>query len=251
MKIADATASRIVELWTAAQPQVQRATYLEHAAQELATIVHERFSESVVIARVFFTVPFEALPSANRAFVQSLADAADVGAGLKPATPVLSLIGTHGEEPDWTDRRKSKGHVGIPLISSGFVGSVPMISRLLKELGVPLEWVDSHESTMIETTMGRTAGLFFVEDAARATDSQGRKIIAAQDFVSRYGVKCVFGIGSVYMGGQIVVLVVFCRDTFARTAAEHFMALAALFTGATPLIVGAAKVFDPQAGVRR
>ena len=70
-----------------------------------------------------------------------------------------------------------------------------MISRLLKELGVPLDWVDGHDSSMIEKTMARSAGLFFVEDASEATDQEGRKIIAAQDFVSQYGVKGVFGIG--------------------------------------------------------
>ena len=57
---------------------------------------------------------------------------------------------------------------------------------------------------MIEKTMGRTAGLFFVEDASRATDHHGRKIIAAQEFVDTYRVKAVFGIGGAYVAGQIV-----------------------------------------------
>ena len=145
MKIADASPYRIAELWTSVESQVQRSSYLEQASQELATAIHEQFAESVVIARVFLTVPFDALPPASRRFVQALTDSAhssDPRAELKPATPVLSLIGTHGEEADWHDRRKSKNHVGIPLISSAFVDAIPMISRVLKELAFRLPgWI--------------------------------------------------------------------------------------------------------------
>ena len=119
--------------------------------------------------------------------------------------------------------------MGIPLISAAFVGAIPMIARLIKELGVPLEWVDRHDSEMIIRTMGTSAGLFFVDDAGEATDHQGRKIIAAQDFVSSYDVKSVFGIGGAYTSGQILVVVVFCRDTLSRATAERFLALTNLF----------------------
>ena len=225
------------------ESQVEHASCLEEAAQALTAAVHKEFGNSVVIARTFFTVPFDSLPAGNQAFVKNLAEGAGAEAALKTATPVLSLIGTHGVEAAWNDRRQSKGHVGIPLISSKFVGAIPMISRLLKELGVPLDWVDSHDSSMIETTMARSAGLFFVEDASEATDQEGRKIIAAQDFVARYGVKGVFGIGGAYVGGQMLVLVVFCRDSFQRAAAEPFMALTTLFKTKTSSLVGAGKVF--------
>ncbi len=63
---------------------------------------------------------------------------------------MLSLPGTHGQEADWNDRHKSTGHVDIPVISSASVGTIPMISRLLKELGVPLDWIDSHDSEIIK-----------------------------------------------------------------------------------------------------
>ena len=112
MKITDASPYRIAELWTGVEPQVHRASYLEQASQQLATAVHEQFAESVVIARVFLTVPFDALPPASRHFVEALAASAhsdDPDAGLKPATPVLSLVGTHGEEAEWCDRRRGIG----------------------------------------------------------------------------------------------------------------------------------------------
>jgi hypothetical protein len=217
MRIEAATAETPLELWSAIEQAIAPAERLEEAAQELAARFYTTFEESVVLARVFVTVPFGELPPANQKVVAALADSAST---LNPTTPVLSLVGTRGQEEGWNDRRRSNGHVGIPLISSAFVEAIPMIARLLKEIGVPIEWMDSHATDVIVESLGRSTGLFYVEDAARAVDEQGRKIIAAQDFVRSYGVESVFGISGVYGNGQIAVLVVFCRDAFTREAAE-------------------------------
>ena len=77
-----------------------------------------------------------------------------------------------------------------------------MISRLLRELGVPIEWIDSHDSEIIRKAVGDSSGLFFVDDAAAAKDHEGRNIIVAQDFVSAQGVKSVFGAGEAYANGH-------------------------------------------------
>jgi hypothetical protein len=206
--------------------------------------VHRQFSESIVLARAFCTVPFDELPPHRRRFVEELAEKAGVASSLRPVTPVLSLIGTHGTEPDWCVSGKSRGHLGIPLISATFVDAIPMISGLLKELGIPLDWADTYDTAMIEKTLGRTAGLFFVEDARRATDQHGRKIISSQEFVASHGIRSVLGTGGGYVGGQIVILMLFCRDSFPRTAAECFMALIALFKRKTADLVGSGRVFS-------
>ncbi len=239
MKINQATSQMVSELLAQIEPRIQGVETLEDAAQELVATLQQKFDESVVIARAFVTVPYGSLPPENKEFVQKLAGSAD----LKPATPVLSLIGTYGQESDWRDRRKSKGHVGIPMISSTFVEAIPMISRLLKELGVPMTWVDSHDTEIIVKTMDPSGGLFFVDDAAEATDHQGRKIIAAQDFVSSYSVKSVFGTGGVYPGGQIVVIVAFCRDIFTRAEAERFLEVNSWFRNKTGSLVQSTKIF--------
>jgi hypothetical protein len=85
--------------------------------------------------------------------------------------------------------------------------------------------------------------LFFVDNAAEATDHQGRKIIAAQDFVSAYSVKSVFGTGGVYPGGQIVVIVAFCRDGFTKAAAEHFLEVNSWFRNKTGSLVQSTEIF--------
>ncbi|NIV94878.1 hypothetical protein GWN42_19325 [candidate division KSB1 bacterium] len=243
MKIEQATSAIVSQLWAEVLPQVREAQHLEEAAQTLAETLHSQFSDSVVVARVFLTVPFGDLPKTNKEFVQNLAESAGAADALKADTPVLSLIGTHGQEKDWCDRRKSKGHVGIPLISADFVGAIPMISRLLKEFGVPMDFLDSHDPDVLIETIGQKTGLFFVEDAAKATDAQGRKIIAAQDFVSDHNVKSVFGIGGAYDNGELFVNVVFCRDAFSRNTAEHFLTLASMFQNQTNGLVSSGRIF--------
>jgi hypothetical protein len=222
------------------EPRVELATSLEEAAQALVTALYAQFAQSVILARVYVTVPFAALPPPTRSFVQALPGAAAV---LTGATPVLSLVGTQGQKADWNDRRKSKQHGTVPLISAEFVDGIPMIARLLREVGVPLDWIDSHDTRRLVTTIGRTVGLFFVEDAVRATDDRGRKVIPAVDFVFAYDVKSVFGTGGAYSGGQMLVVVIFCRDRLARSTAELFLSLADLFRSKTESLIALAKVF--------
>ena len=244
MKIEQANSSTVADLWSEVEPRVLAAGFLEEGAQALAVALFGHFEESVVLARVFVTVPFAELPKTNQQFVRGLVESTEAVADLKQTTPVLSLIGTYGQEEDWRDRRRSKGHVGIPMISSSFVGAILMISRLLKELGVPVDWVDSHDSEMIVNTIGSATGLFFVENAATATDAEGRNIIVARDFVSNYEVKSVFGIGGAYSTGQIAVIVTFCRIQLPRSVTERFLALAAFFIGKTTGIVERGRIFS-------
>ena len=243
MKFEQVTGASIAQLWTTVEPHVQRATSLEEAAQVLATALYTHFAESAILARAYVTVPFAALPPPTQAFVQALPGAA---AALTGTTPVLSLVGTQGQKVDWNDRRKSKQHAAIPLLSAEFVDGIPMIARLLRELGVPLDWIDSHDARRLVATIGTTVGLFYVEDAVRAMDERGRKVIPAVDFVFAYDVKSVFGTGGAYSSGQMLVIVVFSRDPVARVTAEMFLPLVDLFKGKTASLVAPAHVFAPH-----
>lgn len=244
MKIQEADSAKLTQLWSGVETRVEQAACAEEAAQAFASAVYGSFSDSVVLMRVFLTVPFARLPKSNQDFVRNLAQSAGGASDLKETTPVLSLLGSCGQEPDWNDRRKSKGHMGIPLISSSFVGEIPMISRLLRELGVPIDWIDSHDSGIIKKAVSDSSGLFFVDDATTAKDHEGRNIIAAQDFVSGYNVKSVFGAGEAYENGQMMVFVLFCRDTCSREVAERYALLANSFKGHTSSQVEAGKIFS-------
>src|SRR5262245_30022628 len=93
---------------------------LEEAAQRCVSFCYDAFREDLVLIRLFATVEFGKLPPANQVFVRKLAEAKQIGALLTDTTPVLSLLGTRGLQSDWNDRRRSEGHVGIPLVSASF-----------------------------------------------------------------------------------------------------------------------------------
>lgn len=243
MEIGRATPSRLTDLWKGIEPKVRSSRTLEAASQVMARAIFDEFEESVVLARIFVTAPYDSLTPVRRRFVQNVARTARVEESLRTATPVLSLVGTFGSQGDWRDPLSSQGHLGIPLVSASFVDAIPMISGLLKDLGIPLEWADTYDAATIERTIGRSAEMFFVSDASQATDSRGRKIISAGSFVSGHGIHAVFGVGGAYIGGQILVLMVFCRDGLTRAAAEPFMAMTALFKAKTAHLVGAGRIF--------
>ncbi len=181
--------------------------------QRFAGLVYQAFQQSIVLIRVFVTVPFEELPPSNHYVVQNLATGAGISALMGPRTPILSLTGTYGVESAWQDRSQSKGHVGIPLVSGNFVDSIPMMSRLLKEPGFDMAWLDSRGPGMTKQLMGSISGVFYVEDASTAIDSQGRKIISSREFVETYGIKTVFGMGGVYSSCDTFITVIFLLET--------------------------------------
>ena len=85
-----------------------------------------------------------------------------------------------------------------------------------------------------------------MEDAASATANQGKKVLAARDFVSGYKVWSVFGTGGAYLNGQISVLVVPCRNALSREVAERFMEVANLFMGKPLSLATPTKVSSPE-----
>src|SRR5215207_4444583 len=67
------------------------AASLVEAAQRFADSLQERFAASVVLVRMYGTVPFGALPEDERSFAGALAAQRDVQ-HLAPETPVLVLL---------------------------------------------------------------------------------------------------------------------------------------------------------------
>lgn len=82
-------------------------------------------------------------------------------------------------------------------------------------------------------------------DAARASDSLGRLIIPAQDFVAANHIVSVFGQGGAYVDGTIVASIFFTREALSRTDAERFAPLASMFKSRTSRLVAAGRLFTP------
>jgi hypothetical protein len=240
MKLSEVTSANVTELLQQAAA-IRGQPAAEGVAQRLTEILYKRFEESLVLTRLFATIPMGRLPTPNRDFVNRLASSAGISELVNDGTMVLSLLGTAGKLPDWNDRCQSRGHVGIPLASGAFIHSIPIISRLLNEIGLQLDWMDDWASLFVSKGfLSQSTGMFYVEDAGTAEDQDGRRIISGQDFVSLHGVKTVFGFGSGFHGNPtLVVLITFTKESldqsttrslikvmegFKRAAKEHVLA---------------------------
>jgi hypothetical protein len=235
--VANADAADVASLIERLKVELPPSGALDAAAQTFTQAFYESFEKSLALARVYATVPYGELPSFNRDFVDTLASNKGVSDSLEASTPVLSLMGTFGNEADWCDRKQSAGHVGIPLVSSAFVDAIPMVSRMLQQVGAGIEWMDSKDLAIVKQTAAKMSGFFYVPDASTELDSLGRHVIPAQNFVSEYGVKTVFGLSSGYESGTIVVAIIFAKEEVAEeTVATLQPALGAFQTATEPLV---------------
>lgn len=238
-----AAAPEAFKLWEDhVRQSIRSAASLEAAAQRCSEMIYDEFRESVVLTRFYATIPFGRLPEESRSFAASLAASRGAREPLADKTLVLTLLGTRGDRREWNARRASRGHLAIPLLSAGFIDEIPMVSRLLKDLGVPIDWAIKGVAT---DTFGRLGGFFYVEDATSAVDHKGRKIISAQDFVRTHEVKTVFGTAGTYVLSKwLVTIIVFCRERVDRDRAKDFMPFANTVTSATSDLVRQGRLFE-------
>ena len=217
------------------RPLVSRAQTLEGAAQLVARGLYEALPSSTALARVYAVVPHGELPGDVRAFVADLMSGAGPTTAKEPTAtmPVLALLGTYGSKPAHCDRKLSQGHKGIPLVSAAFVDAIPMLARLLRELGIDLAWLDDAPEVITRRLLGGFNGLFYVDDARTVRDAKRRLVIPATDFVAEERVRTVFGMGGFYPNGTMIVCIVFTREAIPRGTVERLTSLISMLKGET------------------
>ncbi len=219
---------------------LRSARSFESAAQLFAEQLTARFP-SVVLARVFATVRHARLPPRESAFAASVAG----HVSLFPTTEVLTLFGTAGARPAWNDRRRSHGHLAIPLLNRGQIDDAPMISRLLRDLRFRLDSDADETAPFVTRAFANANGLFYVHDAATTVDDQGRRVIPAAEFVREQGVGSVFGFGGSYViQPMFVSAILFTKERIAKQTAMHFLQLSSTFKGATSRFIMRGLLFE-------
>lgn len=246
MRMSEVEKFSINNLWNGVYRSVKEAESIEEAAQCVVDTCFEEFKESVVLVRIFITIPYSDLPEPNRQFVNDLAVKMGNQEELCDQTPVLSLMGTHGVESAWNDWRSSEGHLGIPMTSKESVQAIPMIAQMLKDLGLGVEWLSKSDGNSIGESRGHSGGVFLVPDAGTSTDSQGRNIIPDQEFVKKYGVKTVFGNGARFavQSSDFLVSIFFTRQSLEKSTAHRFNSLLYLFKTVTTHLVEAGRWYS-------
>lgn len=137
-----------------------------------------------------------------------------------PLLRCLTLMATVGDEPEWNDRRRSRGHQAIPLPTVSVIERAPMIAQLFRAFGVELKAAIAPAPEIVRNLAGKSYGVFHVPEA------KGSPYIPAQDFVERYGIRSVIGFGGALLSGDLFAIVMFTRTTVPELAADRFKSLA-------------------------
>ena len=198
------------------------AASMEDAAQAIAAYLHEHLVDAddrpaCPLVRIYKTHRLRDLDPQRQLFARALLG----GEEAHHESRCLTLIGTAGDEPEWNDRRRSRGHQAIPLVSEEVVAKSPMIAGLIQQLGIDISTVVAPEEHMTITLHHRDYDLFFVPEAA------GSPMVPAQEgFVEPYGIRSIVGCGGMLPSGDLFALILFSRLALTAETADLFRTLA-------------------------
>ena len=169
------------------------------------------------LVRFFQTQAYGEIPNDFRA----AADRSFPNRASAPSMTCLVLLATRGDEPAWNDPRASRDHLAIPLPSEEIVGQAPMISQLIKQLGLPIDAVIRPDSNFLLEAQQTSFNIFHVSEAL------GSPYIPAQSsFVAPYGIRSVLGFGGILPTGNLFATIMFARVSIPPETAALFRTLA-------------------------
>jgi hypothetical protein len=199
------------------------ASSMEEAAGRIVDRLYDTMldgrtgNRALALVRLFKTHPYGALEPDQEKFADGLMG----GQTPPPLMKCLTLLATRGEEPEWNDRRSSRGHAAIPLPSETMVGKAPMISQLIAQLGLDVKAILRPDPAMIIDFAQQTYNVFHVAEA------KGSPYIPAQaDFVLRYGIRSVLGFGGMLPSGNLFATIMFTKTPVPRETADLFANIA-------------------------
>jgi hypothetical protein len=183
------------------------------------------------LVRLYKTHPFGDLPASVRDFAGGVL-------GEAPADDVrcLTLLGTAGDEPDWNDRHRSRGHQAIPLPSEQLVAQLPMVRQLITQLGLSVSTVIRPDPEHARRLSQQTYDVFHVPDAV------GSPHVPAQDFVREHGIRSAIGFGGMLFTGDFYAVVLFSKVPITAPVAQMLKILS--LPVRVPLLAHLQRVFD-------
>jgi hypothetical protein len=212
------------------------ANSMEEVAGRIVRYLYENLVDghsggpSCALVRFFKTHPYDALDDALREF-------ADGMLGAPPTSPTmkcLTLLATAGEREEWNLRDRSSGHKAIPLPSSQAVAQIPMISQLVKQLGLEISALVAEDADLLLDAEQRSYNVFYVADAVGSPH-----IPAQEDFVVPLGIRSVLGFGGVLPLGDLFSVILFSKTRIPRETTELFKPLALCTkTAVLPFVAG-------------
>ena len=116
---------------------------MEEAAGKIVHYLYNSFVDpetgknSMALIRLFKTHNYHDLNQDLQASSNSILSLDEMPTNMK----CLTLLATVGDEPEWNSRAFSTGHKAIPLPSVELVRKFPMVSNLVKQFGLELNFV--------------------------------------------------------------------------------------------------------------
>ncbi len=219
---------------------------LDQSAQAFIDIVFEQFQDSMVLLRLFSSVPYSALSNDDRQLVDKKTNESGTRHLCRDTTPVLTLLGTRGQRADWNQRSKSQRFRCIPLVSSGYVSSLSMLSMQFQTMNFDLSLLDRLDSTnAVDDHAHEYPGMLYVKHAGIDRDEQGRMIVPHQDFVAENNVKTTLGFGTSYSDHPtIVTLFAFTNEILNKTEMEPFSSLLKSYLSVSREFLDTGRIFS-------
>ena len=204
------------------------APTLEVSAQRVCRFLYDELvgpdsGRACALVRCYKTNAYSSLDEDLQAFAREALGAEKP----RPTMKVLTLMATVGQTASWNSRHLSRGHRAIPLPSPEIVEKAPMISQLIKELGLELTQVLQPTADIVKELAGKRHGVFHVENAPGSP-----YIPAQQEFVARFGIRSVLGFGGMLPSGELFAVILFATVHVPPQAADRFKTLALDVKGA-------------------
>ncbi|HZL28731.1 MAG TPA: ATP-binding protein [Acidobacteriaceae bacterium] len=202
----------------------ERSSREDHAAQCVVEYLYDALSgpapdsPDCALMRCFQTHPYADLPAELQAAARRLLDGGEPAPGLR----CLALLGSRGVEARWDQRETSINHRAIPLPGIAAVQGMPMVVRLLEQMGLEAEDIVGPKTKLLmDASHDRTFGVFYVETAPGS-----EHIPNQQTFIEHYGIRSVVGMGGMLPSGEIFAVVLFARVVISPEVASLFRTLA-------------------------
>jgi hypothetical protein len=202
---------------------IHAASSVEAAAQAITEHLYismcdpETGDPSCALVRCYKTISFSKLPPDLQGFARTILK-------RKPSRPdvkCLTLLGTTGSRPEWNSRMRSLGHQAIPLETVQMVEQAPMVTQLIRQLGLDVAAVIAPTPEIVKNLDGKSYGVFYVQQAAGSPF-----IPAQQEFVVREHVQSVLGFGGLLRTGDMIAVILFSRAPIPEATATRFRTLA-------------------------
>lgn len=221
--LAELSVSDLLECGSGLREAAEGSGSMEEAAERVVGYLYEHlldkasFEPALALARLYKMHPLGQLPDDLADFARG---AADRPAELRPDSPCLALLATTGVREEWREPSRSRRHRAIPLPSVEAFRSLPMVSRLVEEVGVDPLAVVSQDPELVREMDQRNYGVFYVPEAT------GSPHVPDQGFVTDSSIRSVLGFGGVLPSGSFFAVVMFSRVPIPAETAEAFSTIA-------------------------